>query len=123
MESTDSSALCDICDTAYTDKAMLRRHKYEYHSIPDPIPFQGGTLTVERTGEKGVMKCPISDCERAYQTRSRLMHHMASHQGDLPRGSTAVRLVEEGSEASKGGQGRPVFPSFVSVADLIDCGS
>jgi hypothetical protein len=123
MASTDSSALCDICDTLFVDKVMLRRHKYEYHSVPDPISFQGGLLTVERAGERGAMNCPISDCQRVYQTRSKLLSHMASHQGDLPRGSTPISLVEDGSEGSKGGRGRPVLSLVVSVADLIDCAS
>jgi hypothetical protein len=122
MESTDSSTLCDICDTLFADKTMLRRHKSEYHSVPNPISFQGGTLTVERS-EEGIMNCPIPACDRFYQTRTRLLQHIASHQGDLPRGSTPVNLVEGSSEGSKGSRGRPVFPLFVSVTDLIDCAS
>jgi hypothetical protein len=125
MESTDFNTLCEHCHVSCADKGALRRHKYEHHSVPDPISFQGGILTVERTGENGVMilKCPISDCQRIYQTRSKFLQHIASHQGDLPGGAMAVSFVEDGSEGSGDGRGRPVFPLIVSVADLIDCAS
>ena len=92
MESTDSSTLCDICATLFADKPMLRCHKYEYHSVPNPISFQGGTLTVG-CSEKGIMNCSISTCDCFYQMRSRLLQHITSHQGDLPRGSTPISLM------------------------------
>src|SRR5580704_8635619 len=97
MESTDSSMLCDICDTPFTDKQALRHHKYEHHSIPNPISFQGGALTVERS-ENGIMNCPIPACDRSYQTRTSWSKHIASHQGNLPRGSTPVGLIEGSRE-------------------------
>lgn len=76
---TSKSHHCDSCSESFSNKASLRRHRYNRHSLPPLFKKDGKVYKVLHN--KGRLECPFDVCPKAYLNRDDFQVHLRKAHG------------------------------------------
>ena len=110
MPSSESHP-CESCSELFSNKAKLRHHRYNRHTLPPLFKKDGKVYKV--VCNKGRLECPFDACPKAYLNRDDYQTHLRKvHGGEF-------EAAEDNTPSPDGTFDLPLAFNFSVV--LISC--